>query len=290
MIGMYLLAFVCAACTGYREAHDQLELPVQDDPVLAPAILTVPLIDGIGDETAWQGIPWQPIAQTWIPYGELIDSSVFSGRYKVAWSPESNLLYFLVEVTDAVFVDGFIPGKTADIYNYDIIEVFIDEDASGGLHVFDGDGDVALQWGTNAQNAFAYHIYAEFPEPGGVMTDFYVGDLAGTSWDDVVHADYSSHFPEFALRRTGYYTAVWEFSLKVYNDTYDTADPEASRVQLYEGKEMGLSLAYCDNDDADEEPKRRDRFIGSVHVPAEAYNHHWINADYFGKVRLVSEQ
>jgi hypothetical protein len=267
--------------------HDEFpKMYVQDDPILAPDITTLPIIDGTGDDLCWRNVPWQSIAQVWIPYGAEVDSNEFLGKYKVAWSSQTNLLYFLVEVTDNVFVDGFIPGVTADIYNYDIIEVFIDEDASGGLHVFDGEDDTALEWGTNAQNAFAYHIYAEFPHEGEVTTEFYVGDLAGTSWETVIQADYTAHFPEFALRRSGN-TAVWEFSLIVYDDTYDDDNKEESRVRLYAGKEMGLSLAYCDNDDPDEEPKTRDKFFGSVWVPEEAYNHHWINADYFGRVRLV---
>jgi hypothetical protein len=256
-----------------------------------PAIETgePPRIDGVDDDHCWQNVSWQPIAQVWIPYGTEVDSHDFSGRYKVVWSSENNLLYFLVEVTDNVFVDGFIPGVTADIYNYDIIEVFIDEDASGGLHVFDGEGETALEWGGNAENAFAYHIYADYPDEGTVTTEFYAGDLAGTGWDDVIQIDYTSHIPEFALRRTGN-TAVWEFSLIVYDDTYDHHNPEESRSRLYAGKEMGLSLAYCDNDDPYEEPKTRDKFFGSVWVPAEAYNHHWIDADYFGRVRLVADE
>ena len=182
--------------------------PVQDNPVLAPEAISPPIIDGIGTDDCWQEIPWQPIAQTWMPYGAKVDSADYFGRYKVTWSATTNLLYFLVEVTDNVFVDGFIPGKTADIYNYDIIEVFIDEDKSGGLHVFDAKDSTRLEWGTNAENAFSYHIYAPFPKPGEITSTHYVGDIAGTSWSDVqesiMHRTFrNSHCDEMERKRCG---------------------------------------------------------------------------------------
>ncbi len=119
---------------------------VQDDTVLAPEVISPPVIDGRGNDACWQNVKWQPIAQVWIPYGEKVDSADFFGRYKVVWSSSTNLLYFLIEVTDNIFVDGFIPGKTAEVFNYDIVEVFIDEDKSGGLHVFSGKDSVGLIW------------------------------------------------------------------------------------------------------------------------------------------------
>lgn len=261
---------------------------VQDNPVLAPDAAVLPLIDGIGNDSCWQHIPWQSISQVWIPYGAKLDTDDYSGRYKVVWSSKTNLLYFLIEVRDSVFVDGFKAGETADIYNYDITEVFIDENKSGGLHVFDGQDSVGREWGTNAQNAFAYHIYADFPKEGEVTTKCYVYDLAGTSWSDAKSMNYSSHFPSFALRKTGH-KAVWEFSLIVYNDTYkDTmSHKEDARSILYAGKVMGLSVAYCDNDHPKKNPKVRDYMFGSVWEPSPG-NFHWMNADYFGTLKLVS--
>jgi hypothetical protein len=262
--------------------------PVQDNPVLAPEAAVSPVIDGIGNDSCWQNVPWQSIAQVWIPYGAKVDSNDYSGHYKVVWSSTTNLLYFLVEVIDKVFVDGFMPGVTADIYNFDIVEVFIDEDKSGGLHVFDGKDSIGLQWGTNAENAFAYHIYADFPKEGQVTTKCYVYDLAGTSWSDAKSMNYTSHLPSFALRKTGN-KAVWEFSLIVYNDTYEDtmSNKDSARVRLHAGKAMGLSLAYCDNDHPEKNPKVRDYMFGSVWEPSPG-NFHWMNADYFGTVKLVS--
>lgn len=261
---------------------------VQDDTVLVFDAPIPPIVDGKKDDSGWQDASWQSIAQVWIPYGAKIDSSDFSGRYKVVWSSTTNLLYFLVEVTDNVFIDGFIPNKTAEVFNYDIIEVFIDENKSGGLHVFDAKDSISIELGTNAENAFSYHIYAPFPKEDKVTTEHFAGDIAGTSWSDIRRVNYSSHIPEFALRRTGT-KAVWEFSLIVYNDTYnDTiSNNDAARSQLKAGKVMGLTLAYCDNDHPKKEPKVRDKFFGSVWVPAAAYNDHWKNADYFGTMKLM---
>jgi hypothetical protein len=256
---------------------------VQDDPVLAPNAVVAPTIDGIGDDACWQNVPWQSIAQVWIPYGTTVDSNDFSGRYKVIWSSTTNLLYFLIEVHDDVFVDGFVPGKQPDIYNFDISEVFIDENASGGDHQYDSDT-------TNAENAFAYHMYAPCPPDGQVTTTLYVDDIAGTQ-STQQRVNYTSHFPQFALRRTGQ-TAVREFSLIVYKDTYNNTSTDsakaAARSQLVLNKVMGLSVAYCDNDNPNENPKVRDNMFGSVWEPSPG-NLHYQNADYFGHVKLVAD-
>jgi hypothetical protein len=45
-------------------------------------------------------------------------------------------------------------------------------------------------------------------------------------------------------------------------------------------------MAYCDNDTPGTE---RDNFFGSVWVPEEEYNDHWMNADGYGSVRLIKE-
>lgn len=265
---------------------------VQDDTVKVMAISELPLIDGIGDDNCWQKCNWQSIDQVWIPYGGAMDSADFGGRYKTAWSPATNLLYFLVEIVDDVFVDGYKydrnPSVGGGYPNYDIVEVFIDHDKSGGLHVFDGSGSTGQQWGTNAENAFSYHIATNTAQEGQVTHDKVVCDIAGQSWSNYYIANYADHFPEFALRRLdGKF--IWEFSLQVYDDTYQSSNPAGSRVTLRAGDVLGLSIAYCDNDDLYEQPKQRDNFIGSVWVPAEAYNDHWMNADYFGTIQLMGE-
>jgi hypothetical protein len=263
----YIILFVTYLVTVFTAT---LVFSIQDDTVIVNDVSIPPVIDGMGDDACWNNVRWQTIDQVWINYGEVIDSSDYYGRYKIIWSSKENLLYFLVEVVDDVAIGGFVQGVTADVYNYDIIEVFIDENKSGGPHI--NDNPVTFE---NAENAFGYHIYAGFPNEGEVTKEYWVGDIP------IPHTD---HLPEFALRKTGnVYTR--EFSLKVFNDTYEEGFPEASRVELTNGKIMGLSLAYCDNDVDD---GQRDNFFGSVWVSEANYNNHWMNADDFGTVKLYS--
>ncbi|MBW6534834.1 MAG: T9SS type A sorting domain-containing protein [Mariniphaga sp.] len=275
------------------------------DTLLIPESTQIPIIDGLSSDAAWEITEWILIDQIWMPYGndpgnlgqesglELWEGADdFTGKFKVVWSAETNLLYFLAEIIDDEFVDGYVynenPGSGGGYPNYDILEVFIDDDRSGGLHVFDGTGSVASSWGTNAENAFSYHLAVNAPEEGAVQNEFYALDIAGTNWGypNQKVADYAGHFPEFAFRKEGN-KYVWEFSMKVHNDNYDHSNQEASVVALEPGKVMGLSLAYCDNDDPNESPLRRDHFFGSVDVPLSAYNDHWKQADWFGVAKLV---
>jgi hypothetical protein len=239
--------------------------------VMAQETTVSPVFDGEGLDSCWQEVGWNYIDQTWITWGQYIDSSDFSGRFKVSWSKTENLLYYYVEVTDDAFIDGYhFPDEGYP--NFDVLEVFLDEDHSGGLHVFD-------------ENAFSYHLVMNAPADGDLATDFVAADIEGTGWSDQVIMDYASHFPDLAMKKDGN-IYKYEFSLKVYDDTYDHSDPEASRVILTANRVMGMSMAYCDNDQPD---GARDNFFGSVWVPEEAYNDHWMNADGFGSLRLVSE-
>jgi len=252
------------------------QMRVQDDTVKAPNVENIPTIDGQSDDVCWGDVEWQEIDQVWIPWGGFVEANDYTGQYKIVWSSTENILYFLVQVNDDVFVDGYVFGP-GDYYQYDIVEVFIDEDKSGGIHNYEVGG-------VNAENAFAYHIVVDAPEDGEVNNDFVVCDMTGPGST----VNYASHFPELAMRKDGnQYT--WEFSLAVYDSSYDNGDPEASRVDLSEGKIIGLSLAYCDNDSINEEPKTRDNFFGSVWVPEDEYNDHWINADGFGTIELTGE-
>ncbi len=257
-----------------------------------------PVIDADGSDLCWNQAAWQPIDEHWLEYGVDLDSTDFWARYKVIWSSETNLLYFLAEVVDDTFVSGYTYARSQSegggYPNYDILEIFIDQDKSGGLHVFDGTGQTGIDWGTNAENAFSYHLTPLQDPDAGLVTDIAACDLGGETWWSadgkgmVYVANYADHVPEFALIQSeGIYT--WEFSLKVYDDTYTEEDPESALVTLQEGDMMGLSLAYCDNDNEDEDPLQRDHFIGSVWVPEAAQNDHWKDADGFGTLMLVDE-
>ncbi len=274
------------------------------DTLFIPEISQVPVIDGSAADEVWQEAGWQNIGEVWMPYNNLSsnlddaeglqlwgDENDFSGRYKVLWSMQTNRLYVIAEIKDDVFVDGYTynenPSSGGGYFNYDILEVFIDEDRSGGLHVFDGTGSVANSWGSNAENAFSYHLALDAPDDGEVQQQFHALDIAGTTWGypNQKVADYTGHFSAFALKKEdNLYT--WEFALEVHGQNYTHSNPDASVVSLEEGKIFGLSFAYCDNDNPDESPLMRDNFFGSVYVPAEAYNDHWMNANWFGVAKL----
>ncbi len=242
----------------------------------------VPTIDADESDACWEKSEWIAINQTWIPYGEELPSEDFSGHFKVSWNTDSNLLYFIVKIKDDVFVDGY-QYPDGDYPDYDIVEVFIDEDRSGGLHVFDDNQD----WGPNGENAFSYHIIPDHgPSGGETVTNFVVCDIAGTSWGDKQIPNYADHFPEFVLSKSGEYY-IWEFSMKVYDSSYVHDNPEASRADLIQEKLMGLSMAYCDNDTPED---GRDHFFGSTWVPEEAYNDHWKDATGYGAIVLGENQ
>lgn len=265
------------------------------DTLKIPISANIPIIDGNMNDPAWENAQWNPINYLWMPYDNnpayLGDHKLwdgqndFSGRFKTVWSPTENLLYVLAEITDDVFVDGYVAPQNG-YPNYDILEVFIDEDRSGGEHVYDG----IPHKGTtpcpdcNAENAFAYHMAVPKPADGEVSKNLSAMDIQGNKTSP--KPDYKSHFPEFSMKKTGN-KYVYEFSLTVYNDTYVHSNPSASVSQLYTGKVMGLSVAYCDNDDPGESPLKRDHFFGSVYIPQLNQNDHWINADWFGVAKLT---
>jgi hypothetical protein len=235
----------------------------------------VPQIDGEHTDACWTTVDWHHLDQMWIPWGvNNYPFEDFHGKFKVMWSEETNMLYFIAKTYDDVFVDNYIYPNSG-YHHFDILEVFIDEDQSGGGHIFDTDTE-------NSENAFAYHIAINLPPDGGTTTEAHACDIAGYSWGDMFVADYMNHFGEFIVKRNGF-ELTWEFSLKLYTDAYDHDDPEASRASLSPGKDIGISLAYCENDTPGTD---RDNFFGSVVVTEDAHNNHWMNSDDFGKFKL----
>ena len=95
------------------------------------------------------------------------------------------------------------------------------------------------------------------------------------------HISLNLHFPDRETIITG------SFHLRYYDEDYDPAIPsEENRIILQSGKIMGLSFAYCDNDEAG---TTRDNFIGSVWVPEARYNDHWMNAGDFRAAKLTGK-
>ena len=260
---------------------------------IAYKTIDIPFFDGIGDEEFWANCPWYTIDQVWLPYNNdvdypgatkeasskpITDEHDFSGKFKLAWNEEENMLYLLAVITDDVFVSGYAGVGSYSVY--DVLEIFIDEDRSGGEHELDLGSSVAA-------NAFSYHINSVPYEDGDVQNYMSAMDIAGSKGDIV---NYNNHFPYFALRKDGN-TYTYELAMKLYRGesgiSYETDAANEYEVQLYEGKVSGFSLAYCDNDDPNN--LSRDHFIGSSYLPAGKNNSNYQNADLFGELLFEKE-
>ena len=241
------------------------------DSLVAYHTSNVPIIDGDSSDVAWRAAPWYNINYVWMPYYATIPSDIFNGRFKVLWNKDTNLLYFLVEITDSKFVDGYVFSPNDGSYaNYDAVEVFLDEDRSGGIHTFDN-------------NAFAYHITS-----GNPNTDHYAVDVWGPTWGSNV-VNYSNHLPEFkrTLKGSKYY---WEFSMMVIKSNFTpTDDPTLFKANLVVGKKMGLTVAYCDNNNSAVNPVR-DFFIGSKFQTQANSNNSYMDSSIFGSLILVDNE
>ena len=101
-------------------------------------------IDGLAEESCWEKAAWSPIDQLWL--GVQPEPEDFSGRFKVLWDEDH--LYILVEIIDDVLFDRY-PDPLDNYYKDDCLEIFLDEDHSGGDH-------------THNFNAFAYHIALDY--------------------------------------------------------------------------------------------------------------------------------
>ena len=98
----------------------------------APFAEEPPNIDGIADEAIWNTAAWQNIGHVIIDNTKQgpPDKNDFAGRFKVVWT--SARLYLLAEITDDNFSDTH-PNPLDNWWNDDTLEIFIDEDRSGGI-------------------------------------------------------------------------------------------------------------------------------------------------------------
>jgi hypothetical protein len=216
---------------------------------LAPMATIAPIVDGVADEAVWDGARWQELTHRWL--GPEYSSSDFQGRYKVVWT--ASKIYILGEFVDDVLLDTH-RDPLVQYWDDDCLEIFLDEDFSGGDHQYN-------------HNAFAYHM----------SLDNQAIDI-GT--DKQPH-NYSHHV-ESRWKQTGD-KIVWELAIDVYTDKYlDGADNNVP-VTLSTGKIMGLMVAYCDNDGSE----LRENFIGSETVADGPKDRGWIDAGLFGSLTLV---
>ncbi len=205
------------------------------------------IIDGVADEPVWKEAKWIELDQRWLgkPYSE----EDFSGKFKLSWNEDH--LYLLAEITDDSLYNRY--EGTGQYWNNDILEIFVDEDASGGDHQFNF-------------NAFAYHV----------DTNYNVFDIAPDS-----NAYYFNNHVDAKITRSGN-IYIWETAIKIYDDGF-VREEEYKSIKLTSGKIMGFALAYCDNDTSE----FRENFIGSEVVEGKDKNRGWIDAGIFGTLKLT---
>jgi len=236
----YLLLFLLAVGCGQsgKKDHQIIEVYKTEKP---------PTIDGKALEECWNAADWHALDQNWL--GNAYTHEDFNGRYKLSWN--SDALYLLVEISDDILYDK-MEDPLQFWWDDDCVEVFIDEDNSGGNHQY-------------THNAFAYHIALD-----GNVVDM-APDKNPRLYNDHIQSTYTTEGT----------TSIWEIAITLYDDSYvDGKQNEAKKIDI--SKKIGFALAYCDNDQSEE----RENFIGSVFVPGEDKNQGWITADIFGTLVL----
>jgi hypothetical protein len=206
-------------------------------------------IDGVADEAVWQQAAWRDISYRWL--GPEYSSADFEGRFKVVWTDHK--IYILAEFVDDILFDSH-RDPLVQYWDDDCLEIFLDEDYSGGDHQYN-------------HNAFAYHM----------SLDNRAIDI-GT---DRNAQDYSHHVQSRWQQQGD--KIVWELAIDVYQQDYVDGSDKNVPIRLSAGKTLGLMLAYCDNDGSE----LRENFIGSESVPNGPKDRGWIDAGLFGALILV---
>jgi hypothetical protein len=218
----------------------------------APKTIAPIRIDGVADESVWIEAEWQELNHRWL--GPEYTSDDFQGRYKIVWS--GTKLYVLAEIVDDILIDTHRDPLT-QYWDDDCLEIFIDEDFSGGNHQFN-------------HNAFAYHM----------SLDNQAIDI-GTN----EQARNYSHHVESRWQQQGD-KVIWELAIDIYTDKFVDGSHENTPVTLSAGKLMGLMIAYCDNDGSE----LRENFIGSESVHTGPKDRGWIDAGLFGALELKEQE
>jgi hypothetical protein len=206
-------------------------------------------IDGYGKDSIWASVDWYGMNYKWM--GKTVDSTDYSGKFKLAWN--SQYLFVLVEVID----EHINPTLGNGIENYwkgDYVEVFIDEDKSGGNHQFN-------------HQAFAYHISTE-----GHAIDKSVSKET-IFFDDHVEVKRSQIGNKH----------IWEMAIKLFDNTFDENANDNTPVEIVKQKRIGFSIAYGDNDGNNS----RENFMGSKKIHGNNNDEGYINSDVFGSILFI---
>lgn len=220
-----------------------------------------PQIDGVANDQEWGLGTWYPINKNII--GELPDEKDFKASYTLRW--HESALFIWVQLQDDVLYDQH-PNPLDRYWDDDCLEIFIDEDASGGDH-------------QHNYQAFAYHV----------ALDNQVVDIGKQHPDGTTHLVLLNEHVESQWKRssTPPYEITWELAIKIYDDSFNEATNNNKPVALKANKRMGFMLAYCDNDGSEQ----RESFIGSHDIEAVNgdKNRGYIDASVFDELHLLKK-
>jgi len=217
-------------------------------------------IDGKLSEATWKTTSWKHLEHHIV--GSIPSADDFSGSYKLLW--DENYLYLAAKITDDILYDRYA-NPLERYWDDDCLEVFLDEDNSGGEHQFNF-------------NAFAYHIALDNQavdiglQKNGQGQFLLLNDHIDSVWKR--QADNPNE-------------VIWEVAIQVHSDMFLPHARINSRVPLTENKTMGFMLAYCDNDGSES----REHFMGSHAIkPINGdKNLGYKTADVFGEITLIKK-
>jgi len=202
---------------------------------LAPQTLSPPVIDGLDTDSCWDDAEWIPLKYDWFEEAgqkrdETYDPDEFSGRFKVVWADDK--LFVLVEITDDVLNDD-IEDPLIEYWEEDCLEIFVDENLSRESMYCN-------------HNALAYHM---------AINSIDAIDINNTDCKPF----HLNDFIKFVMKEKTDNIYIWEAEIPVYTDAFSPDNNSNETGDLFEDKQIGFSVAYCEDDGSG-----RENFFGSV--------------------------
>lgn len=259
LIGLLALSLSCSIKPSNKESKaaevlchsniDEAAVSMEEGTFHAILAKSPVVIDGCGKDSVWMQADWYGMNYLWM--GEPVDSTDYYGKFKLAW--DNQYLYVLVEVMDE-YLNPTLENGLESYWKGDYVEVFIDEDKSGGMHQYN-------------HQAFAYHVSTEGHAIDKSTTEQTV------FFDDHIDVERSQEGNRY----------LWEMAIRLYDDQFDENASGNIPVEISIGKFIGFSIAYGDNDGKDS----RENFMGSKKSHGVNNDEGYINSDVFGSIKFV---
>lgn len=200
----------------------------------------LPTVDG--DPSDWDIVPAKymidgsHLMDTVMGKGKNMDPKDLAVEVKVAWSEETNRLYFLYKVRDDMFNFNFARG--------DIFEVVIDADHSGGrYHTFD-DVDEKTEARLKSTTAQNYHIFT--PNHPDKAWAWVWGEQ---QW--LIEKPWAEHAYDYDFKQKEGGELYLEFYITPFNYASFRGPKYSAVHKLEEGETIGLSWSVLDYDEDD---------------------------------------